>query len=187
VGQFETDPLPTQGAEKGIQLVVETNSYGRRTLTIASSAAVVVVPAVVGMGVLSAMDLRDPFDHGIGHAVGAAAATVLLVLALRYWRPPVAGAVSRAARLVLVAGFGVFAVGQALEMVGAFWLDGVHSLALYPATLGLLLTMLGALSSMVVAAAARLNLLDSRWTRVALVVPVAAVVLFVVGAFVFGY
>lgn len=166
--------------------MVETHSSVTRTLNVASGAAVVVVAAVV-MGALSAMDLRDPFDHGIGHAVGAAAAAALLVLAVRYWRPPVAGAVGRAARLVLVAGFGLFAVGQALEMVGAFWIDGVHDLALYPATLGLLLTMLGAMSSLVVAAAARLNLLDSRWMPVALAVPVAAVALFVVGAFVFGY
>lgn len=172
--------------EKGIGLMVETNSSGAWTLNVASSAVVVVVTAGV-MGALSAMDLRDPFDHGIGHAVGAAAAAALLVLALRYWQPPIHGVVGRAARLVLVAGFGVFAVGQALEMVGAFWLDGVHDLALYPATLGLLLTMLGALSSLVVAAAARLNFLDSRWMPVALAVPVTAVVLFVVGAFVFGY
>lgn len=94
-----------------------------------------------------------PFDHGTGHAVGAAAAATLLVLALRYWsRRRVPRALSRAARLVLVAGFDVSAVGQALEMVEAFWLDGVHDLALYPATLGLLLTMLGGLSSLVVAA-----------------------------------
>jgi hypothetical protein len=35
-------------------------------LTVALNAAVVVVPAVAGMGGLSAMDLRDPFDQGIG-------------------------------------------------------------------------------------------------------------------------
>jgi hypothetical protein len=55
--------------EKGIQSVVETNSSGTRTLNIASSAAVVVMAAVVGMGALSAMDVRDPLDHGIGHCV----------------------------------------------------------------------------------------------------------------------
>lgn len=145
------------------------------------------VAAAVGAAALSAIDLREPIDHGISHAIAAAASAAFFVLAVQYWRPPVPGALSRVARLLLVAGFGVFALGQALETAGAIWLDVLHGLAQYPAILGVLLTILGGLSSLVIAAAARLNLLDSRWMPVALVVPVAAVVLFVVGAFVFGY
>ena len=48
----------------------------------------------------------------------SAAAAALLVLALPVLAAPVVGAVSRAARLALVSGFGMFAVGRQLEMVG---------------------------------------------------------------------
>ena len=47
--------------------------------------------------------------------------------------------------------------------------------------------MLGALLSVVVATAARLNLLDSPWFKAGLGLAVVGVVLFVVGGLVFGY
>lgn len=124
------------------------------------------------------------------------AAGVLFVLAVLYWPAPFPRAVARAARLVLAAGFAMFALAQGVEAVGAFdldggqaapWLDDLHGAAMYPGTVGILLTIFGALSSLLTAAAAKLNLLDSRWMLVALVVPVTAITLFVVGALVFGY
>ncbi len=97
---------------------------------------------------------------------------------------------------MLVAGFAMFAVAQAVEGVGPFdldggravpWLDDLHGAALYPGTFGVLLVIFGALSSLLTGAAARRDLLDSHWVLLALLIPATAVALFVIGAIVFGY
>lgn len=175
---------------------MEGPSPATRTLGVVPSAAAVVLGTLLVVATWSALELRDPLDHAIGHAIAAAAAAALFVLAVRYWPAPVPRAATRAARLVLVAGFAMFAVGQGVEAVGAFdldggraapWLDDLHGAAMYPGTLGILLTVFGALASLLTGAVAKRNLLDSRWMLVAFVVPVTAVALFVAGALVFGY
>lgn len=167
-----------------------------RTLRVVPSAAVVVLGTFLVVAAWSALHLRDPLDHATGHAIAAVAAAAFFVLAVRYWPAPIPRAVTRAARLVLAAGFALFALAQGVEGVGAFdlnggraapWLDDLHGIAMYPGTLGIVLVVFGALSSLLTVAAAKFNLLDSRWMLVAFLVPVTAVVLFVAGAFIFGY
>jgi len=158
---------------------------------IAVSTAVAVAAILLGT-----LDLRDPWDHAPGHAIVALAAAAFLILALRHWPAPTGGGAGRVARLVMVAGFGVSATGQALEAAGAFgredgrfWsrLADLHGAAAYVGAAGLLLTIFGVLSAVVVAAAARTRLLGSRWMHLAWALPGAAVFLFVLGAVVFGY
>ena len=160
-----------------------------------SASIVLLVMGILLFGV-SRLNLDDPWAHSSVHLLAAAAASALLILAIRFWAPPLDRGVARAARAVLVGGFAILAVGQGLEGVGAFGypgnpqissLEGVHDVAIYIGTAGLLLTMLGAFLSIVVAGAARLNLLDSRWFKAGVVLAVVGVVLFVVGAMVFGY
>jgi len=174
-------------------------SSGEQTLGTARVVpSVIAVSAAVALAsiILARLDLRDPWDHAPGHATVAVAAAALLILALRHWPAPTGGGAGRVARLVLIAGFGVTATGQALEAVGAFgredgrfWsrLADLHGAAMYVGTSGLLLTIFGVLSAAVVATAARTKLLGSRWMHLAWALPGAAVFLFVIGAVVFGY
>lgn len=87
-------------------------------------------------------------------------------------------------------------LGQALESAGAFGFSGnrqisrlatLHDVALNVGVAGLLLTMLGAVLTAIVAVAARYNLLETKWLTVGVGIAVAAVILFIIGAFVFGY
>lgn len=166
------------------------------TVRVAPSLIAVSTAVALAAIVLATLDLRDPWDHAPGHAIVASAAAALLILALRHWPAPTGGKSGRVARLVLMAGFGVSATAQALEAAGAFGredgrsssrLADLHAAAAYVGTSGLLLMIFGMLSAVVVAAAARTNVLGSRWMPLAWALPGAAVFLFVVGAVVFGY
>ena len=171
------------------------SSARRRYNALVSSSAVLGVAGVLAFG-LSRMNLDDPWAHPSIHLLAAAAASALLVLALRFWTPPFSRWIARVARFVLVGGFAILALGQGLEAVGAFGYDGnraisslavLHGIAVYVGAAGLLLTMLGALLSVVVAAGTRFNLLDSPWFKAGLGLAVVGVVLFLVGGVVFGY
>ena len=90
----------------------------------------------------------------------------------------------------------IFASGQLLEAVGAWGYDenervsslaDVHDGAVYVGVAGLSLTMLGLLMSVIVAGAARFELLESRWMPVAMGLAVLAAVAFVIGGIIFGY
>ena len=173
-----------------------TSEQAPGTARVAPSVIAVSVAVALASIVLATLDLRDPWDHAPGHATVALGAAALLILALRHWPAPTGGGAGRVARLVLVAGFGVSATGQALEAAGAFgredgrfWsrLADLHGAAAYVGTSGLLLIIFGVLSAAVVAAAARTNLLGSRWMHLAWALPGAAILLFVLGAVVFGY
>lgn len=168
----------------------------RRMYPVAPSVlAVVVAAAGIAFGI-SLLDLDDPWAHAAGHAVGLAVAATLLILALRFWPLPFPHWINRRARSLLVVGLAIGALGQGLEMVGAFGYDGdaetsglssVHNVGVYLGAGGVLLTMLSALSSVVAGGAARWGMLDSPWFKVALGAAVVLVALFVGGSFIFGY
>lgn len=169
---------------------------GRRIYPIAPS---VLATVVVGVGIafgISLLDLDEPWEHAASHALGLVVAATLFILALRFWPMPFHHWMNRRARSLLVVGLAIGALGQGLEMIGAFGYDGdtetsglssVHDLAVYVGAGGILLTMLGALSSVVAGGAARWGMLDSLWFKVSLGAAVVLVALFVGGSFIFGY
>lgn len=160
-----------------------------------ASLAVVAASGALDL-LLSRLGLGDPWDHAPGHAVMAVAAVLLLVLVNWRWPRPLAHPASRMARLVLMVGLGTLGLGQALESAGAFGFSGnrqisrlatLHDFGLNVGVVGLLLTMLGAVLTAIVGVAARYNLLGTKWLTVGVGIAVAAVILFIIGAFVFGY
>ena len=99
-------------------------AVARRQYRIAPSALfLVAVTALVSFGI-TLLDLDDPWAHASIHAVGAVAPGVMVLLALRFWPEPFDHRINRRVRWVLVAGLTVLALGQGLEMVGAFGYDG---------------------------------------------------------------
>lgn len=177
-------------------IVSVEGSPDRRMYPVAPSVlATVVAAAGIGFGI-SVLDLDDPWAHAASHALGFAVAATLFILALRFWPIPFPHWINRRARSLLVVGLAIGALGQGLEMVGAFGYEGdtetsglssLHDFGVYVGAGGVLLTMLGALSSVVAGGAARWGMLDSLWFKVALGAAVVLVALFVGGSFIFGY
>jgi hypothetical protein len=137
-------------------------------------------------------------DHAGFHVALGVPLLVLLGLALTTWPSPGAHRAPRIVRIVLLVGIAVFAAGQLLEALGAFGYedDGLgtandlvlfHDLGVALGPAGFVLMLAGVIMSIGVGFAARRGRTDSRPLTVAVVVAIAAVAIFEIGALIFGY
>jgi hypothetical protein len=160
------------------------------------SSLTAIVVGVLLLMALGATGLDDPAAHLLSHLAFGLPALALLVVALKTWPPPFDDRYGRPARRTLLVGLAVTTLGQIVEGTGAFGFDGnkrinalatAHDVGIVIGTLGLLVLMLGIGLSVVIAIARRIGIVESRWILVLVGIAVAAVVLFIVGGFIFGY
>ena len=90
---------------------------------IASSVAAAVLLGAALAGVIGIVRPAGEAQHAAGHLAIGIPLILLAVAAVTLWAPPTAG-LGRVARIVLVTGLSVFALGQILESIGAFGYDG---------------------------------------------------------------
>ena len=90
---------------------------------IASSVAAAVLLGAALAGVISFVGPAGEAQHATGHLAIGIPLILLAAAAVTLWAPPTAG-LGRVARIVLVTGLSVFALGQILESIGAFGYDG---------------------------------------------------------------
>ncbi|MDQ5874883.1 MAG: hypothetical protein M3526_05820 [Actinomycetota bacterium] len=90
---------------------------------IASSVAAAVLLGAALAGVISFVGPAGEAQHATGHLAIGIPLILLAVAAVTLWAQPTAG-LGRVARIVLVTGLSVFALGQILESIGALGYDG---------------------------------------------------------------